>query len=1079
MAHTFPFSDFTGFAQDADSRLTGASIARLNYTLTGCDGCAQIAGDAAEHCRFYERVDVIPEANQYPRPEWWWAIEGYIQTLDYIGNGIAAYGYRYNAGAGNNFSQSIATFEVASATGQVLTLTIDETDPRACVPGARYENPDWPLSGARYLSGTGGGSIQQFDWVTFGGSPLAARDVQAWVVSVEYVGTDSFKVTLNRECASAAIATGVATPTVTFRRRIYSGPAWDDIRQSKPFQCELYTETPSMGNTVNLVHIAHPRAFSVKIDGVEYGPDLLRDKRVYNDGSKSVLYLGATNWDGSAVEDLTALAASVTVSYYGASPTSGTYIGQAVCDHQRVTGRLEAWGDNAHDEGDYTAYCALVESAPSGLADFDTTGRCFAYHCDNWTPRVSPCGASMASVLASLWMATDWYMMQAAAGFTQYFIYTKKHPSIFYLLGHWRQLAPVTWRERIEVPADGTFVDDETDGAHLNENYDYEDITETTGEDHCTTAFPAGATGQLQNLVSGYDTKYDPYDWTQTTTNNINKYRPYFQNAGYAQDDLDVSGAIDETCQQRGGEIEADCLLSFGAGVTIAENQVARGVLGSFDINGAADESGVYGLKLYLKHGLHSQAITTKVSGSVYDVTRIDADTVRVDCNLALKYLGKIASGQQTDLVYPLNHCGNIVELIDYLKPNNVYFDNTFATDQKAQAGDTLIIDGRRFAIKAAYAASGAALSYVPSDIGAIKYFTVPAISTGMNLVYKIDNGDEAEMTCCVLAYCETCDRERKHKLNVNLVQWYWECAECGEKTYITTFPDDDGEFEITGVPPGEWLVENGYSVAEYTAMSLAADEFSFSRDLDEEGTVVECFVHLSSLVLDFMESPSTDTIYVYYAADPSTPVALKPADNWPEIELTADDYAGIAAAGGYVQIWNGDEYTDLANIMSADYDDWFPVTGDDKTFSFYKVPATTKIRFHPDHVNKRGRYYVPVDPPAMSSAEYYAAYIAGMPGLRADHEDYGCLADVLDVVDHGFLTDLTAWDDLPFSVAVCTGGIHDSDTATVYLKAREAESWIEVDANDDKIWHREGVVLVKASALAAYDGLAFCVKVS
>ncbi|HOE64821.1 MAG TPA: hypothetical protein PK650_13820, partial [Candidatus Sumerlaeota bacterium] len=134
-------------------------------------------------------------------------------------------------------------------------------------------------------------------------------------------------------------------------------------------------------------------------------------------------------------------------------------------------------------------------------------------------------------------------------------------------------------------------------------------------------------------------------------------------------------------------------------------------------------------------------------------------------------------------------------------------------------------------------------------------------------------------------------------------------------------------------------------------------------------------------------------------------------------------------------------------------------------------------IRFHFDFGATFGVYcYETSLTPGMTSAEYYAAYVNGMPGLHKDHETYACKADTLTIVDHGEIGDVSTLEGLAFTVAN-NAVIHDDSAPDVYITDYAQDNWAQLNAADYKTFHALGVFLIKKTALAAFTS-GFCLRI-
>lgn len=1123
MTHAFTtydgVSDYAGFAIDAAARLTDAALTQIQKTHGTCKGCPQVATHEPYYVSSYKAVSESPKcdfAPEYCIPShfWFWQLQSLINILYHIGEPIPTQNYIYNASGGNNMMQLIATFDILGYDDEAGCIRCykDGVDPRACTPATQKENPDWPFSGARYISaGDGGKSLQPFDYMTFSGNVLESRGVKTFAARYEYLGDGSFNVyPFIRAYGAATAYPAESTPQVSFWRRIYSPSQWDDIKPSVPFYATKDNQNLAIADIIEVGELVYPERFIATIGGVNISQQLIDENRLFVNASNTTdIYMGATNWDGAAQEDLTALGDTLHLNYFKYDEDSGYICGQRVCKNCKICNHMASWGAGMVDaySATFSAYCGEIENDPTAKDAFEE--KCYKYHCSEFEELDGTANRDqLISFLNNVMFAQDLYMLQGAAGTHAYTLLTKKHPSIFQLAGHYKAESPTiaSRSKRINLfnGLYGYLIDLELDepviecgGGIWNSEYDFDSETFSSGADGVaiTTADALGVLGRWLN-DSEYTTRHDPYRWADLlSTNTFNRLLPFSNLGGYAQNTLTpiAYSGVDETENCRGGEITTKVFATLKRGQTRAQSYQTLIESGSWNDDLEVDASGTWGAKVTINSGLPQGNHPVIVTGTVNNAERIDADTVKIQCELSPVLVGK-DDGAGGVTVNAFNRGGNIVELPCFMKENNWYAYNQFATNQKAFNGHgfycVLNNVGRKWAIKEALPCSGDALSYIPTTINHPKDFQVPYNSTGTNVPFALTayrTAGNAKMTFACLAYCTTCDKETKWRLEWTHTGNYpiaytldnWVCNECAATVPYTAFYPDTPDITITGIPPGRHTIHDGAPAGEALDFELTADEWSLLPVYDENQEIDHYNIYFSPFVINHLEAAQGYKIRVYYVGGSVNGEEFVLPDHFPDFEIDDAFANAIEGANTYVKLYDSaGELVTLTKTDDADLRNWWD-NGSDKRYQWYYYTAGGKhyIRFHFDFGATFGVYYYKTSrTTGMTSAEYYAAYVNGMPGLHKDHETYACKADTLTIVDHGEIGDVSTLEGLEFTVAN-NAVIHDDSAPDVYITDYAQDNWAQLNAADYKTFHALGVFLIKKTALAAFTS-GFCLRI-
>jgi hypothetical protein len=1063
MSHVFPYNDFLGFTQEPDTRLSGSEIENIYEDFSSCLECESIADCGAHHLKCYGKLLTIPITKRMPPADWFKCVQAYLQILYNIYMGIPAFNYIYNANEScNNFVEILGTFEVISASGQNLILDSGGNDPRACTPGTWIDNPEWPLSGARWIgAGDENGSLQQFDFITFSNSPLESRGVITWIEELTYIDENSFSIKCPIPVDAADVAIDEENPCyVILHRRLSTRPLWDEPLESIPFRGDYAEENFEMSEIIELSGLMFHENYIVLIDNQNV-TDQITD-RILNENDITKIYFGSTNWNGETVEDLRLLGSSVSVKYYKYNPNSNCVLGQKICSNCRTTGRLNNWGSGTADHGLKTVYCLRRNENPSALSEF--TDNCYQPSCSLFQIRefsTSNMGRSwLEGFFNNIWIAQDWYGKQAAAGTHTYYLYVKKHPSIMSLLGHFRLIAPTSYREKVFIVDNGIFRSFTNKGCLFNELYEnLASYQYDTGKEYIENDIPAGLKGQIFSILANWQSLKNSYDWTQNSANYNDMLLPKFQKAGYRQEELDVSG-IGETRYVRGGEIYDKIVFRFDRNAGIAYNRRMSTEL--------IDDQ----LVVLINTGLPEDQEETVVAGTVHSATRIDANTIKIECELGNASLGKI-SGQCDEVI---NYCegGNIVEMTDLMKPNNYYHNNVYGSNQKTRPGMSFHIsldEEKIFTIKNAYPCTGERLSYIPGSMTAASFIDLPyygllANQIPISIEAKRGTPPNAVMYRAILAYCPACDREEKFR-NVGS---NWVCQNCSYTTGT--------EPEITGRPPGMWRVgEPGVSSERALEMELEKDEYFYEGIFDENQELSENRIYFSNWILDHLDSGGSYEVKISLAGGGTIDYnPLTQADM--DLEITEDQYNSIDEDDFYIGIWENEDVLLLSETDDADTRNWWDSETDGR-FLFYKYIDAGKywIRVHRDFLGMTAKALFPQSPlGGISSDEYYNLKIAGMPGLPANHSAWGCRADVLNIVDHGMIDDPSVFDNLSFTIKN-RSIIHDDSEIVIETYKPGRIDFVTLLTSDFEIHHAAGMISINAFALPA-DNI-FCLEIS
>lgn len=1135
------FSYFTGFEQDDGARLVGDEIIQVQKIFSTCaDCCPQIEAHAPYFVPYYKAVGgavgiPIPAPKSIPSAQWFWAVQSRLQTLYNIAVGVPFKDWIYNTSGMNNFMQSLGVFTVHDCDVDFITVRAEGIDPRSCTPTTYHENPNYPLSGNRYESSNdGGGTLQPFDYLLFGGGgALGRRGVRSFALSYEYLGDGYFKI-------FTPINTSLAKPSllsepdgvVEIFRRLCSQPRWDDIPASKPFYATQVSNTYSTASIVSLDFLMYPDKFNATIDNTAVS-DKIRKRLFVDSDNKTHIYLGGLNWDGSEQENLKKHGSNFKLTCYKYDPSSGFIIGQRVCKHLRHCNLMKNWGDGIVDSTDMvglSVYCAKRGEASSvKRGEFEEW--CFKTHCSEFELPSETLGkGGIISFLDNVWMAQDVYLLQDTAGYGYFSLEASKHVSIFQLLGHYKPETPTLGSEpkrinmhngifghKIDVGEGGAASYQNISGGILRNSYDYGDLEITDGKQAVQAELEEPENlGGMFACGSPEDAEYhkskkSQYNWDTDETDYHRRTLPYFKKGGYRQNSIATGGAVDETEQCRGGEIKNAIVYgSIGADRKPLQNHQVRVESGSWDKDLVPNEAGEYGLKVsILNSGLPTGNHPVIVEGVVHRAERVDADTVRIHCELSATAVGK-SDGDET-IVRTYMRGGNIVELPDWMKDNNRFAFNMFHSDQKAQKGHAFYCVlkgvGRKFTIKNCYPCTGDKLSYIPQDMNAVTPFRVPSISLGLKIPYAIASTNVGEqeqykkMYFACIAMCPVCEKERKFKLLWNKSQdypymdcvfTYWECQKCGEEIGSPTFYPDNPNIGILGVPPMMHSIHFGLSSGAALGYELAADEWSLKPVMDESGEIHHWEIFFSPFIVDYcgdkklwMQSnifnPSNGKYDIHEAID------FIYLDHWLDMPISEEHYNALLVRPEecYFKLYDGrGALVELERTGSNDLRDWWGGTaGHDKRYS-YCLQAYPKdgvdmyfIRFHNDFGGAFGEYYWSKKPPeGITSDEYYDMALAGMNGIYSTHKEWACKADILDIVDGGELTNLSDLEHRSFTVAN-NAVIHDSSLPSVEITEREIDEFEVV--GDPLNFRADGIILIKKADIAGHAGKPICVRVS
>jgi len=293
------------------------------------------------------------------------------------------------------------------------------------------------------------------------------------------------------------------------------------------------------------------------------------------------------------------------------------------------------------------------------------------------------------------------------------------------------------------------------------------------------------------------------------------------------------------------------------------------------------------------------------------------------------------------------------------------------------------------------------------------------------------------------------------------------------------TFPGSEMEKARTGRPGGLWNISAGADPEDALEMQLEDDEWTYEQDLDEDGNVEANYIFFGAWVIDILDAGASHEAEMYLVEDPGTPVTISPLSLQNDMEISEEVYNALVGGDDYITIT---DFDGTARFLSGNSDpdtrNWWSEEADGRLYyQKYEAGGKWYIRFWPDFGGMGGVIYAPVVEVLPGSSEYYDTYIAGMPGLLANHKTWACKADVIEIHDSGQLTP-AQMTGRAFTVRENFGLFYDQ-TVAAYVTTRETAGWTAVDAGDIRVQHGSGIVLLKGAAVeAALAAGDMCVKI-
>lgn len=1088
MTHAWNIPDLVGCNQLPNTVLTDTEITNYDIPLDRCVGCTQFATHNPNLCRFYKpAVPVITETKVVPNADFYDAFTAYLYLLYYIAMGLETRDMLYNADAGNNFIQQIATYEVVEASGNFLYLkSLGTNDPRYCMGNGTYViNPTWPQSGPHYLATGGGGALQQFDRITFDNTPLGSdpahpikhgRNLVALVCqSVDTPCVDCsglgfgaeglFTVRCFQDVSDANFHMDDGLPvTCTIWRRCLSAAQFKRIKENVPFYCSQSASEVAVADIITINKLMFHRKYTAYLDNENVTTRLLSEHRIWNDGTQTKIYLGATNWDGSSQTDLTVGKTTFKLNYYYYDATSWKAYGQKMCKYCLTTGYVKGYGKGTVDYdssvGKKTHYCSKKGSNPSAIDDFHS--HCYLYHCDNFEENDGSSVDDIVDWFDKRWAGQDWYITQNQAGSSavaNFIIKTIDNPSIMSLFGHHFINPPSSYRRKKIFSDNGKYRDKDTKGAILNDLYDFNLIAYTSGKMGSELVLPDAALGQIPKILPSYLSKPSRFDCGVLESIYWNKLLPYRKKAGYLQEYMTISGE-GENCSCRGGEIQETQIYFPQYSKTNGWASNPRGTVqgGSWDDMGVSDAAGLWGLKFSINSGLpeHSKAV---VSGQVFKVEReIATGRVLIHCVLGNQAVGKNIPPMKYDTTRSYREGGNIVKLADHQVVNNFYHHNTMMCDDLAKPNDLICftIGSKlyKFNINECWACTGVEQSFTPTTYSVASTCVYP-VQTSVKEPYAIETymSPKVYFIRASLGYCPYCNKERKFQYLEDLSDhiWKWTCSTCGYKYLVA-------DFVSTGKPPGTWTDP---------LMSMLYNEWYTEWDNDNQNWQL----HFSPLVLNAFlgHSPPDYLLRITYVDLTGEEIYANNND----FELIQDDYNALNDPLSYLKVLSAaNVWETLVETLDNDIRNWT------SKYQYCKVEYGGKywLRTHRDIHGFSFKTYFYKATVGEPSLTYYDNNILGMPGLRTGHRDWGCLSDVIYFYDDD-LIDETVLQDLAFSVEM-GAGIHDDSVPEVWWAEYGTDIWTQINPADIMTWKGLREIYLTKAAINGIAANNICWKI-
>lgn len=170
-----------------------------------------------------------------------------------------------------------------------------------------------------------------------------------------------------------------------------------------------------------------------------------------------------------------------------------------------------------------------------------------------------------------------------------------------------------------------------------------------------------------------------------------------------------------------------------------------------------------------------------------------------------------------------------------------------------------------------------------------------------------------AKMTFACLAYCTTCDKETKWRLEWTHTGNYpiaytldnWVCNECAATVPYTAFYPDTPDITITGIPPGRHTIHDGAPAGKALDFELAADEWSLLPVYDENQEIDHYNIYFSPFVINHLEAAQGYKIRVYYVGGSVNGEEFVLPDHFPDFEIDDAFANAIEGANTYVKLYD------------------------------------------------------------------------------------------------------------------------------------------------------------------------------
>lgn len=1135
---------------------SSAIIVPAGYISPGCADCPK-RDDHHGWLRFDYSTSwrAVPGSEKIPGPEFWQKLYVFFFWANYIAGGVEAIDTLYNAGAANNFTARTADYVVASVSGANVTVEYGSQDPQNLLIDQRsIENPNWPDGGGYLITTAVMGRLQHMDFARFESGWLGGRTYVIKSISRNAgAGTATFE--LDQDVSLADVG-----DVFRLYRHVIAPPEYRESKPNLPLVCgdvsqdagergvpmKRFFESPWPTNFIfDLLDGADApgRICSPRLKGnaerlgwvqcsifknggwIDITPQCISEGRfVVNqvghlgapvDNSK--LYLGAVDAHGNAQASVMDDVTRVSVEYWieVADSEDGIPVDQRYCQHATIAGPAGAYAgtdgidDDAHPRLGYAWTCKVRHENPTGLARF--RDQCMQPgYCNRFTPAqpMRPCARDFNRA----WMAFNVRLVQDVPGIalTHNFRWERlDHPSLGYLAGLFRAVAPVGFHPRVAFWAMGTYgriIEDVfTPGAFWNELHPWDDTDFGTRDN-----VNADMLGLFPSEVTGWkDARPDPGDENEVlddTSDPDFQFRatPPRQIAGYVQDDGQIAAGRDQADEQRMAAHE-DQVLVPAIAPSFAENYRPRAILYNKFYGANFNEVATYAEATYYgmialdtyndQHGDDADQVI--VEGTVIAAGSEDGK-VWVDIALGPMSAGTRVSGQQYDRITNWVQGGNFVALPTWALMNNIYSGSVMdgqwskcVRGLAVQFPDHPVHGDKRFFVAKARPCHGTppATGNIPADVVEAFPFQARRVIDGATVTPYVTEYTDADpdpiasiveeatpanvLTRVAMAKSPTHGGEAKFEYDAAEDEWI------NQADGADIIAGED--FEATGVPPGAGTKSSAYGFrladGEYFAGLIIEPDSGEARwtvRFSQDQTVLDLTINKSAGVGGGSVNIDVSQCDVFISDEIYNSL----------LAITLGQSTG--ANGQYVGLYISSlsTLTKLTRTNVTTPKDWWTSGATSARNQFCLIDIGVKLlRLHNDLAGIAGQIYIPATAEFVDTAAYYSQFIEFHDGRPAGHADWSDKPDRVWFINEQTLFTSTTeliGQRIQATCNVMMSPEHDAAIETDVF-ANESTDWAAVSSGNYKIlraWGRVFLEKVWRSALIT-ESPQMCIKVT